>query len=110
LVRALGVKHVRTVDPYDLQSLEQAVREEMGREEVSVVIASRSCALISREWSLKEMTHLDRCNGCKKCLRLGCPALYLVGDRVHRDEDLCRGCSVCEQVCPQGRGAAEDDE
>jgi indolepyruvate ferredoxin oxidoreductase alpha subunit len=110
LVRVLGVKHVRTVDPYDLQSLEQAVREEMSREEVSVVIASRPCALISRERSIKEMTHLDRCTGCKKCLRLGCPALYLAGDRVHRDEDLCRGCSVCEQVCPQGRGAVEDDE
>ena len=101
---------MRTVDPYDLQSLEQAVREEMSREEVSVVIASRPCALISRERSIKEMTHLDRCTGCKKCLRLGCPALYLAGDRVHRDKDLCRGCSVCEQVCPQGRGAVEDDE
>jgi indolepyruvate ferredoxin oxidoreductase alpha subunit len=110
LVRALGVKQVRTVDPYDLQGLEQAVREEMGREEVSVVIASRPCALISKEWSLKEMTHLDRCTGCKKCLRLGCPALYLAGDRVRRDEDLCRSCSVCEQVCPQGKGADEDDE
>jgi indolepyruvate ferredoxin oxidoreductase alpha subunit len=110
LVRALGVEHVRTVDPYDLRSLEQAVREEMGREEVSVIIASRACALISGEMSLKEMTHTDRCTGCKKCLRLGCPALYLAGDRVRRDEDLCRGCSVCEQVCPQGKGAAEDDE
>jgi indolepyruvate ferredoxin oxidoreductase alpha subunit len=110
LVRVLGVEHVRTVDPYDLRSLEQAVREEMGREEVSVIIASRACALISRERSLKEMTHQDRCTGCKKCLRLGCPALYLAGDRVRRDEDLCRGCSVCEQVCPQGKGAAEDDE
>ena len=51
LVRALGVEHVRTVDPYDLRSLEQAVREEMGREEVSVIIASRACALISGEMS-----------------------------------------------------------
>jgi indolepyruvate ferredoxin oxidoreductase alpha subunit len=109
LVRVLGVQHVRTVDPYDLQSLEQAVREEMDREELSVIIASRSCVLISNEQYLKEMTHFERCTGCKKCLRLGCPALYLAEDRVSRDLDLCRSCSVCEQVCPQGKGVAEDD-
>ncbi len=110
LVRALGVKHVCAVDPYDLQSLEQVVRDEMGREELSVIITNRPCALISKELSVKELPHLDRCTGCKKCLRLGCPALYLEGDRVRKDEDLCRGCLVCEQVCPQGKGAAEDDE
>jgi indolepyruvate ferredoxin oxidoreductase alpha subunit len=110
LVRALGVEHVRTVDPYDLRSLEQVVREEMSRPELSVIVASRACVLLGRERFLKEMAHLDACTGCKKCLLLGCPALYLAGDRVRRDEDLCRGCSVCEQVCPQGKGVAEDEE
>lgn len=110
LVRSLGVKHVRTVDPYVLESLEQVIREEMERSELSVIIASRSCVMISKERLVKAMIHLDKCTGCKKCLRLGCPALYLEGDRVHRDEDLCKCCSVCEQVCPQGKGAAEEDE
>jgi indolepyruvate ferredoxin oxidoreductase alpha subunit len=110
LVRSLGVEHVRKTDPYDLQGLEEAIREEMSREELSVIVASRPCALISRERSLPEAGHLDRCTGCRKCLRLACPALYLAGDRVRRDEDLCRGCLVCEQVCPQGKGAAEEDE
>lgn len=114
LLRGLGVAHVRTTDSYDLQDLERTIREEMSREELSVIVASRPCVLIAKdqslERSLKDAAHLDRCTGCRKCLRLGCPALYLAGDRVSRDEDLCRGCLVCEQVCPQGKGAAEEDE
>lgn len=110
LVRSLGVKHVRIIDPYDLRDTEQAIREEMEREELSVIIASRSCVMISKERLLKEITHLEQCTGCKKCLRLGCPALSLEGDRVRRDEELCKTCGVCEQVCPQGKGVAEEDE
>jgi indolepyruvate ferredoxin oxidoreductase alpha subunit len=109
LVRTLGVQYVRSVDPYDLDSLEQVIREEMDREELSVIISSRACVLINKEQPFKEMTHFERCTGCKKCLRLGCPALYLAEDLVSRDLDLCRSCSVCEQVCPQGKGVAEDD-
>ncbi len=110
LVRSLGVRSVRTIDPYDLKATEQAIREEMDREELSVIITSRPCVMISKERLLNEITHQDQCTGCKKCLRLGCPALYLAGDRVRRDEELCNNCAVCEQVCPQVKGETAENE
>ena len=109
LVSAVGCQNIRIVDPYDLKDLEQALREEMSRPEVSVIITNRPCALLGKERHFKAMSHFDRCNGCKKCLRLGCPALYLTEDCVQVDSDLCTGCSMCEQVCPQGKGVLGDE-
>ena len=41
LVRACGVKHVKVVDAYDLKQIEDALREEINKPEVSVIIARR---------------------------------------------------------------------
>ena len=40
--------------------------------------------------------------GCKKCLKVGCPALMMQGKKSHIDPTLCVGCTVCAQVCPVG--------
>jgi indolepyruvate ferredoxin oxidoreductase alpha subunit len=127
LLRSLGVKNVRLVDPYQLRPLEEAIRQEMSREELSVVIASRPCVLIGStphpegaraptlagaeaERRKTVAAYRERCTGCKKCLQLGCPAISLAGDRIQVDEDLCRGCTLCIQVCPQANEAGEEDE
>jgi len=45
-------------------------------------------------------------NKCKKCLscieKFACPAIIKKGDRVYIKEDMCWGCGVCSQICPQG--------
>jgi Pyruvate/2-oxoacid:ferredoxin oxidoreductase delta subunit len=42
-----------------------------------------------------------QCGSCRACLDLfGCPAFYLEGGLVHIDPDLCRGCGVCADFCP----------
>ena len=48
LCRAVGVEHVQVVDPFDVKALEAAVRQETAREEPSVIIAQRPCALLKR--------------------------------------------------------------
>ena len=48
-MKACGVEHVVTVDPFDLKAFEQAVKEETARGELSVIVARRPCALIVKQ-------------------------------------------------------------
>lgn len=99
LVKGLGVKHVQKVNSYDIPELEKVIREELDREELSVVIADQACALIEKT-GRKNMLVSDLCRGCKKCLKLGCPALYFGERTAVIDRNLCRGCGLCMQICP----------
>ncbi len=112
LCRALGISHVRTVDPYDLEATRQAVREEMERPAPSVIITNRPCVLIKGGDRFKPGAVLEvdqgRCTGCKACLRIGCPAIEWKPDPVGNkgkafiDPHLCNGCTVCQQLCKFG--------
>ena len=44
LCRALGVKNVQIVDAFDTKKLENVIKEEVARDEVSVIIAQSPCA------------------------------------------------------------------
>lgn len=109
LCKALGIKHVRTVDPYDLDATRQAIREEMERPEPSVVITNRPCVLIkgSGRFEKGKIIEVDqgKCTGCKACLRIGCPAIEWKPNpdgnkgKAFIDPQLCTGCTVCQQLC-----------
>ena len=109
LCRALGIRHVREVDPYDLEATKRALDEEMNRPEPSVVITTRACCLIKGEDRFEKGTMLrvdqDACTGCKACLRIGCPAIEWQPapegkkGKAFIDPLLCTGCTVCLQLC-----------
>ena len=110
LCRALGIKHVRTVDPLDLEATKAVLKEEMDRPEPSVVITNRPCVLVKREGVYRKGIPLsvdqEICSGCKACLKIGCPAIeWQPGSgEVKRgtaliDPLLCNGCDVCRQLC-----------
>ena len=46
LCRAVGIRRVRVVDPYDLAACDAAVKEELAAAEPSVIISRRPCALL----------------------------------------------------------------
>ena len=103
LCRAVGIKNVRVVDPYDLAETEKAVREELEKEEASVIISRRPCAL------LKYVKHsgpiacdTTKCIGCRRCMQVGCPAIRMNGNHAEIDHTLCTGCGICKQLCPMG--------
>jgi indolepyruvate ferredoxin oxidoreductase alpha subunit len=104
LLAALGVKHVRSVDPLDIAALENALREEMDREELSVVIAKRPCALLSGVTFPDRLEVLaDQCTGCKMCLRVGCTGVHFVEkDKKAEMTPACAGCGLCAAVCKFG--------
>ena len=100
LCRAIGIRRVRVVDPYDLAACDEAVKEELAAAEPSVIISRRPCAL------LKYVKHpgpiaadRDRCVGCKSCMRIGCPAISITEGKAAVDSTLCTGCGVCAQLC-----------
>ena len=107
LVKALGVKNIRVIDPSDLAESKRVIKEEMERPEPSVVITRRPCVLIKREGVFERgaavAVDVEVCTGCKACLKLGCPAIVWQEDgkkgKAFIDPQLCTGCSVCEQVC-----------
>jgi len=103
ICRAIGVMRVRSVDPFDLEAVEKAVREELAADEPSVIVAKRPCVLLK---SVKTKAPLvidpDKCRNCKLCQRLGCPAIVQGPEKMLIDHTLCVGCDLCASVCPFG--------
>jgi len=101
--RALGVKRVREVDPYDLQATRRVLEEELQAPEVSVVVAVAPCLLGGRIPKGRPVEiHLETCDRCGACVRVGCMALHEKDGFPDLDPDLCTGCGVCVQVCESG--------
>ena len=99
LIGAIGVKHIRIVDPFDVKAIEQALKEEIAREELSVIIARRPCALLNKKGSKAVCVITDKCRKCGVCLRLGCPAIVKTESGMHIDASLCTACGLCANVC-----------
>ncbi len=103
LCRAVGVKRVRTVDPFDLAAAEAALREETSADEPSVIIVKRPCALLKSEISKRRppvVIDSEKCRRCRACMRIGCPAISFKKETgAVIDRTLCVGCGMCEQLC-----------
>jgi len=118
LCRAVGVKHVRTVNPHEVPECRKVIREEVERDEMSVIISVAPCVLLP-EMKLRKpvsyFTNIDNCVGCTSCIRLGCPAIswtpFAEGEAEARgykksqkgyskiDEVLCNDCGQCASLC-----------
>ena len=102
LCRAMGIRRVRVVDPYDLKATEQAVTEELAAPEPSVIITRRPCVLLKTvEKHPPYRIEPDKCKGCKLCMRIGCPAISWKekDKKAVIDPTQCVGCGVCDQLC-----------
>ena len=118
LCRAVGVKHVRVVNPHEVPECRKIIREEVERDEMSVIISVAPCVLLP-ELKLRKpvsyFTNIDNCVGCTSCIRLGCPAIswtpFAEGEAEARgykksqkgyskiDEVLCNDCGQCASLC-----------
>ena len=103
LCHAMGIDRVSVVDPYDLAACERVLTEELAAEGPGVIISRRPCVLLKSVKPKAPLTVSETdCRGCKKCMKLGCPAIHMEGKRAVIDTTLCVGCGVCEQLCAFG--------
>lgn len=104
LVRACGVEHVKVVDPHDLKEMEKTLKEEIGRDELSVIITRRPCIMSYRAGKpAVAVVDTEKCISCRQCMKLGCPAISWEDDHPVISRLLCwPNCNLCVQVCPVG--------
>ncbi len=107
VVRGLGVEDVHVVKPFKLKKTIEAVKAAKEYDGISVIISQEMCPLFAKatgQFKKARPFHInhDKCKNHRDCINLlACPAMYLDGDRVEIDKNLCIGCSVCAQVCPE---------
>ena len=100
LCKALGVKHVQEVNAFDIKTLEKVVKEEVARDEVSVIITKSPCVLLDKSKKPVYIAHPDKCKKCGMCMKPGCPAMTRNADGTIRiDDTMCTGCGLCETLC-----------
>jgi len=113
LVKAMGAKNVRTVNPMNLKEMKEAFDWAYSIENEPVVIITRwPCVLKKLSIADKEEFNVDKtvcevdsekCIGCKGCMKIGCPAIEFNKEtkKASIDPVQCVGCTVCNQVCPK---------
>ena len=104
ILAAYGYKNIYIVDPQDLEAMEQAVQNALASEVPAAIITRRPCLLIKRiKHDIGQcMVDEEKCVGCKRCLKVACPAVTIRDKKAHIDPNQCVGCTVCAQVCPKG--------
>ncbi|MCJ8501757.1 indolepyruvate ferredoxin oxidoreductase subunit alpha [Desulfatitalea alkaliphila] len=105
VVRAVGVEHLTVIKPFKVQKSIEQIKSALSHKGVSVIISQEICTLYAR--SLKTLKARpfqvsDRCKNHRTCIsELACPAFYLEGEKVRIDANVCVGCAVCAQICPE---------
>jgi len=119
LCRAIGIRHVYTVNPNDIEATQKIVKQEIERSEPSVIITKAPCVLLPEMKKRKDkklyIVIPEKCTGCRTCLKLGCPAIEwapLTPEEAKKlgyketqkgysriNAALCDGCGQCAPLC-----------
>lgn len=104
LCNAMGIDHVYEINAFDIKALEETIRREVNRDEISVIITKAPCVLLSKE-SIGTQRRIvrEKCKKCGMCMRPGCPAITKLEDGSLRVNDtMCNGCGLCTSLCKFG--------
>jgi indolepyruvate ferredoxin oxidoreductase alpha subunit len=107
VVKGMGVRKVRTINPFKFRKTVEAIRELAQYRGVSVLIARAPCPLYVRNLpNHRKMRPFQvnsaKCRDHKVCVsKVACPAFLVNGGKVEIDAERCVGCAFCAQLCPE---------
>lgn len=105
IVKAIGISHVGVIRPFNIKKSINTIKEALDFKGVSVVISKELCALYAKSLkkpSRKPFFVSEKCKNHRECINnLGCPAFFIEDNRVKINQDMCVGCAVCAQICPE---------
>ena len=105
--RAMGIKSIGVASSYDRREAVRVLDEALDYKGPSVAILTGECKLQLqrrvKKGATRTLVYQDKCNGCKICVQLGCPAIKYdaVQKKSSIDEINCVDCGLCQQYCPQ---------
>jgi indolepyruvate ferredoxin oxidoreductase alpha subunit len=109
LCRAIGIEHVRVVDPYELGEVYVALESAIAHAGPAVVITNRPCVEAPTKVRDRPFEVVaSACIACQLCMNLACPSITWTEEwfdgrrKVDIDAGTCTGCTVCAQMCPAG--------
>ena len=103
LCSAIGVPNVQEINAFDIVALEKAIKEEVAKDEVSVIITKTPCVLLDKRPKPLYAADPEKCKKCGMCMKPGCPAMTRNEDGTIRiDDTMCTGCGLCESLCKFG--------
>ena len=128
LGHVLGIENPRKVNPWDVETTEKVIKEELEKNSPSLIVSEGPCMLLRRAFKkFNKPLKIDstQCMGCKTCVNLGCPAISyqpVEGERAVTadgkkrkgialiDDTLCPGCHLCYQVCKFGAIQSQEEK
>ena len=100
ICKAMGIKNVYEINAFDLPLLEKTIKEEVAKDEISVIITNTPCVLLDKRKKPLYVAHEDKCKKCGMCMKPGCPAMTKNADgTIHIDDTMCTGCGLCKDLC-----------
>lgn len=100
ICKAMGIKNVYEINAFDLKLLEKTIKEEVAKDEISVIITKTPCVLLDKRKKPLYAALEDKCKKCGACMKPGCPAMTKNADgTIHIDDTMCTGCGLCKDLC-----------
>jgi len=107
VVKGCGVEHLQVVNPLQVKRGIEAAKASKDFNGLSVIISQELCPLFAR--AVKRVKKVrpfyvnqDKCKQHRDCInQLACPAMYIADSKTMINENLCIGCTVCAQICPE---------
>ena len=107
VVRGCGVKDVHLIKPFKIKSAIEEIKASAEYDGISVIISEEVCPLFARATKQLKRSRpfyvsQEKCKNHRACVnKLACPAMFLMEEKVEINKNLCTGCTICAQVCPE---------